>query len=49
MVKQIGYGIVVWTVPYVTAVALIVVSVAAGFVPALQASRTDPMVVLRTD
>jgi hypothetical protein len=22
MVKQIGYGIVVWTVPYVTAVAL---------------------------
>ncbi len=33
----------------VTAVALIVVCVAAGFVPALQASRTDPMVVLRTD
>jgi putative ABC transport system permease protein len=32
-----------------TAIALVAVCVAAGFVPALQASRTDPMVVLRTD
>jgi ABC-type antimicrobial peptide transport system permease subunit len=32
-----------------TALALLLVSVAAGFVPALQASRTDPNVVLRTE
>jgi putative ABC transport system permease protein len=32
-----------------TGVSLLVVSVAAGFVPALQASRTDPNVVLRAE
>jgi ABC-type lipoprotein release transport system permease subunit len=32
-----------------TALALLLVSVAAGFVPALQASRTDPNVVLRAE
>jgi predicted permease len=32
-----------------TGLALIVVCVAAGFVPALQASRTDPMIVLRAE
>jgi putative ABC transport system permease protein len=32
-----------------TAIALVAVCVAAGFVPALQASRTDPMVVLRAE
>jgi ABC-type antimicrobial peptide transport system permease subunit len=32
-----------------TGVALLVVCVAAGFVPALQASRTDPMIVLRAE
>jgi putative ABC transport system permease protein len=32
-----------------TGIALLVVCVAAGFVPALQASRTDPMIVLRAD
>ncbi len=32
-----------------TGLVLIAVCVAAGFVPALQASRTDPMIVLRAE
>jgi putative ABC transport system permease protein len=32
-----------------TGLTLVLVCVAAGFVPALQASRTDPMIVLRTE